>query len=86
MDRYFWKKVGLDFGRTFLGFYAVTIAATFASSLANVEAGDFSAASWKGVGVAAAVGAASAAIRAAQALWTNLESDVVNRPDGDVRR
>lgn len=81
MNRYFLKKVALDFGRTTLGFASVGILAAFGQAIGLVESATVDANAWKAVGVALGVAVASAALRAGQALFTNLESDLSNREE-----
>jgi len=74
MNAFFWKKVGLDFGRTVLGFYGVYIAAGLSGALEAFSNQDFSLATWQPLGLALVVGLGSAVLRAAQARWTTFET------------
>jgi hypothetical protein len=69
----FARKVALDFARSFLGFFTVALSAALIDAAGLVNTGDWTVASWKVIGVALLAAAGSAAPRAAQALWTNLE-------------
>ena len=79
MNRYFVKKVALDFGRTVLGGAAAGISQQLALAVGLMENQQFDFTSWKAVGLGIAVAVGSSIIRAAQAKFTNLETDAANR-------
>jgi hypothetical protein len=79
MDRFFLKKVALDFGRTVLGGAAAGVAQQLALAVGLMENQQFDVTSWKAVGVGIAVAAGSSVLRALQARFTNLETDAANR-------
>jgi hypothetical protein len=64
----FWRKVGLDFARTFVATFLVAVLPVWEA----IAAGDWNAG--KAAGLAAVASAVSASIRAAQARFTQLET------------
>lgn len=70
---FFWKKVGLSFVRAFVPFFILGVIPVWDS----IAAGDWNAAK---AALIALIGAAvTAGLRAAQALFTTLETDEENR-------
>lgn len=74
MNKYFWKKVGLSFLRTFVIVFILGVIPLWD----QIVAGDWDAAKSALLALVAAAGTAS--LRAIQALFTNLETDAENTP------